>query len=53
MRNDGVPTGSKVIKLIGDQSVVGLEVADPIGLDAAQFDRLSTVSTPSAKRDSF
>jgi hypothetical protein len=39
--NDGVLRGSKVIKLIPDQSVVKLNIGDRIRLSAAQFERLS------------
>jgi hypothetical protein len=42
MNNDGVLRGNNVIKLVPDQSVVKLEIGDPIRLSAAQFERLST-----------
>jgi hypothetical protein len=41
MNNEGVLRGNNVIKLIPDQSVVQLEIGDPIRLSADQFDRLS------------
>jgi hypothetical protein len=42
MNNDGVLRGNNVIKLVPDQSVVKLEIGDPIRLSTAQFERLST-----------
>jgi hypothetical protein len=41
MNNDGVLRGDNVIKLIPDQSVLKLDIGDPIRLSAAQFQRLS------------
>jgi hypothetical protein len=41
MNNDGVLRANNVIKLIPDESVVKLEIGDPIRLTAAQFARLS------------
>jgi hypothetical protein len=42
MNNNGVLRGNNVIKLVPDQSVVKLEIGDPIRLSTAQFERLST-----------
>jgi hypothetical protein len=42
MDHDGVLTKSTVIKLVPDQSIVGLEYGDPIRLTLAQFEKLST-----------
>jgi hypothetical protein len=39
--HDGVLTANKVIKLVPDQSVVGLDYGDPIELSQAQFEKLS------------
>lgn len=41
MNNDGVMLASNVINLIPDQSVVQLQVGDPIELNLADFERLS------------
>ena len=41
MNNDGVLRGNNVIKLIPDQSVLKLDIGDPIRLDAARFERVS------------
>jgi hypothetical protein len=41
MNNDGVLRANNVVKLIPDQSVVKLNIGDPIRLTAAQFERLS------------
>jgi hypothetical protein len=41
MNNDGVLRANNVIKLVPDQSVVKLDIGDPITLSAAQFERLS------------
>jgi hypothetical protein len=35
-----------VIKLIPDQSVVKLQIGDPIGLTKKDFERLSAASSP-------
>jgi hypothetical protein len=42
MNNNGVLLSSNVIKLIPEQSVVGLNVGDTIALSARDFERLST-----------
>lgn len=42
MDHDGVLTKSTVIKLVPDQSVVGLEYGKAIRLTQAQFEKLST-----------
>jgi len=42
MDHDGVLTRSTVIKLVPDQSVVGLEYGKAIRLTQAQFEKLST-----------
>ena len=41
MNNNSVMGKSNVIKLIPDQSVVKLQVGDPIELTADQFERLA------------
>ncbi len=41
MNNDGVLRASSVIKLIPDQSVLKLNIGDPIRLTEEQFERLS------------
>jgi hypothetical protein len=41
MNNDGILRGDNVIKLVPDQSVLKLDIGDPISLSAAQFGRLS------------
>lgn len=41
MNNDGILQASTVIKLIPDQSVLKLEIGDPIRLTAKDFERLS------------
>lgn len=41
MNNNSVMSKSNVIKLVPDQSVVKLQVGDPIGLTADQFERLA------------
>jgi hypothetical protein len=42
MNNDGVLRANNVIKLRADQTVLKLDVGDPISLSAAQFQRLSS-----------
>jgi hypothetical protein len=41
MNNDGVLRANSVIKLIPDQSVLKLDIGEPIRLSAAEFERLS------------
>lgn len=41
MNNGGVFQGNKVIKYVPDESIVKLQVGDPIKLTAADFQRLS------------
>src|SRR4051794_21127054 len=41
MDNDGVLRGNNVIKLIPEESVLKLEIGDPIRLSAEQFERLA------------
>jgi hypothetical protein len=41
MNNDGVLRGNNVVKFVPAQSVLQLEIGDPIGLSAADFERLS------------
>jgi hypothetical protein len=41
MNNEGALRGSKVIKLIPDESVLKLEIGDRISFGAEQFERLS------------
>ena len=41
MNNDGVLRGNNVIKLKPDESVLKLDIGDPIRLSAEQFERLS------------
>jgi hypothetical protein len=41
LMNDGVLRGNNVIKLIAEQSVLKLNIGDPIRLSAAQFEELS------------
>ena len=42
LNNEGTLRGNNVIKFIPDQSVVKLEIGDPIRLTAEQFKRLSS-----------
>jgi hypothetical protein len=42
MSNDGVLRTGNVITYVPEQSVLKLDVGDPIRLGAAQFERLST-----------
>jgi len=42
MNNDGKLRGNNVIKYVPEESVLGLELGDPIRLTADQFERLST-----------
>jgi hypothetical protein len=41
MNNNGVLRDSTVIKLIPDQSALGLQIGDPIRISAEEFERLS------------
>jgi hypothetical protein len=41
MNNGGVLRGNNVIKLVGDESVLKLEIGDRISLSAGDFERLS------------
>jgi hypothetical protein len=41
MNNGGVLRGNNVIKLIPDESVLKLNLGDPIRLSATQFERLA------------
>jgi hypothetical protein len=41
MNNDGVLRGNKVIKLVPEASVLGLDTGDRIQLTASSFDRLA------------
>jgi hypothetical protein len=41
MNNNGVLRGNNVIKLVPEESVVGLQIGDMIRLSADQFERLS------------
>lgn len=42
MNNNGIFAGNKVIKYVPEQSVLGLEVGDPIRLTEPSFERLSS-----------
>jgi hypothetical protein len=42
MNNDGILRGNNVIKFVPEQSVLKLQIGDPITLTQAQFKRLST-----------
>jgi hypothetical protein len=42
MNNNGILGDSNVIKLIPDQSIMKLNIGDPIRLTAGDFERLST-----------
>jgi hypothetical protein len=41
MNNGGVLRGNNVIKLVPEQTVLKLEIGDPIRLSAAEFERLA------------